>query len=341
MHRFTILVDAGYLLRQAAEILSNKTPKTGRGDITIVDPQGLIQMLVQKTKVALQNNNLLRVYWYDGVKTTMTAEHKAIMALEDVQFRAGTVNGNGQQKGVDSRIVTDLVELAGHHAVCDALLVTGDGDLAIGIELAQRRGVRVAVLGVEDMTVGVHHSQSGEVVSVADRVVRIGRADIAPYIHYTPRSAQVAPANGKNSAPSPAPQGALAAAFAKASTPKSAQPAAAPAAGNTSSQAQSACQPQSSPASGSAARQAPGQAAAQKQTLDAADKKLIETTIDEYIRNQSPPLTKDVVTTTGSIEQSIDSGLLYAVMVALGGKRLSLAARNHARAVFRAKAVNF
>jgi len=183
LNRFTILVDAGYLMRQAIEILSNKT-NSSRANLSLVDPKGLIQMLIQKASSTLNNNQLLRVYWYDGVGTSLTPEHKSIIALDDVQMRAGTINGKGQQKGVDSRIVTDLIELATNHAISDAMLVTGDGDLAIGIELAQRRGVRVAVLGVEELTVGVHHSQSSEVTNIADRVVRLGLSDISPYITY-------------------------------------------------------------------------------------------------------------------------------------------------------------
>jgi uncharacterized LabA/DUF88 family protein len=338
VHRFTILVDAGYLLRQAAEILSNKTPKTGRADITINDPQGLINMLVDKAQEALQNKNLLRVYWYDGVKTTLTAEHKAVMALPDVQFRAGTVNGNGQQKGVDSRIVTDLVELAGHHAVGDAMLVTGDGDLAIGIELAQRRGVRVAVLGVEDMTVGVHHSQSPEVVNVADRVARVGRADIAPFIQYTPKgsaapqpsaaavpkvaAASAAPVKNNASAP-----GAIAAAFAKAVPAK---PVAA--AGGQPVPA----------APAAAAPAAPAVQAPQvKQILDAATQQAIETAVDDYIRQHNPPLAKTVVSATGSIDQVVDRGLVLGVAAARQVKMLSNLEKNYARTVFRGRATTF
>jgi uncharacterized LabA/DUF88 family protein len=314
VHRFTILVDAGYLLRQAAEILSGKTPKTARADITITDPQGLIEMLVQEASTALQNVNLLRVYWYDGVKTTLTAEHKSIMALPDVQFRAGTVNGAGQQKGVDSRIVTDLVELAGHHAVCDALLVTGDGDLAIGIELAQRRGVRVAVLGVEDMTVGVHHSQSPEVVHVADRVARIGRANLAPYIKYTPRAPMVAK-------------------VAAVAVPKAAQPAVAQVGAKAG---------QAKPALAVAAAPAPAVQAPQvKPALDATAQQAIEKAVDDYIKQCVPPLAKSVVSATGSIDHTVDRGLLLGVAAAQQVKLLDHLEKNYARAVFRARATTF
>ncbi len=187
MDRLVVLVDAGYLLSQAVKVLSNNQSRS-RADLQLNDAAGLVTMLVAKAKTELQNQSLLRVYWYDGVKNGLSAEHKALVAVDDVQLRAGTVNGKGQQKGVDSKIVIDLIELATNHAISDAMIVTGDGDLAIGIELSQRRGIRVAVLGVEERSVGVRPVQSSEVTDVADRVIRIGAADLAPYLGYVPNT---------------------------------------------------------------------------------------------------------------------------------------------------------
>ena len=194
MDRLVVLVDAGYLLSQTVKVLSAKQSRS-RAELQLTDAAGLINMLVGKATAELQNNKLLRVYWYDGLKGGLSAEHKAIIDVNDVQLRSGTINGQGQQKGVDSKIVIDLIELASNHAISDAVVVTGDGDLAIGIELSQRRGIRVAVLGVEDLNVGITHSQSPEVTNVADRVIRIGKADLSPYAVYKPKSppAQKAP----------------------------------------------------------------------------------------------------------------------------------------------------
>ena len=96
-------------------------------------------MLDQQTRIALKlsGKELLRVYWYDGVMAGgLTPQQRAISELPDVNFRGGLVNSKGQQKGVDSLIVMDLFELASNRAVTDAALVTGDSDLAIGIDLA-------------------------------------------------------------------------------------------------------------------------------------------------------------------------------------------------------------
>jgi hypothetical protein len=188
MDRFVVMVDAGYFLRQAIEIASNRA-STKRGELDITNPDGLVRALIDKGKATLDltTKELLRVYWYDGVMSAgLTAQQRSITQLPDVHFRAGIVNSAGQQKGVDSLIVTDLIELATNHAICDAVLVTGDSDLAIGIDLAQKKGVRIAVIGVEDLSVGVSHKQSFEITSRTDRIGRLGGADISAVVRYVP-----------------------------------------------------------------------------------------------------------------------------------------------------------
>jgi uncharacterized LabA/DUF88 family protein len=188
MDRYVIMVDAGYLLAKGIQLVSAKA-STQRRELDITDPAGLITMLDQQTKIALKlpGKELLRVYWYDGVMAGgLTTQQRAISELSDVNFRGGLVNSKGQQKGVDSLIVMDLFELATNRAVTDAALVTGDSDLAIGIDLAQKKGVRVAVLGVEDLTVGLLHGQSREITDRADRVHRFGSAALASVMRYAP-----------------------------------------------------------------------------------------------------------------------------------------------------------
>lgn len=210
MRRYVVMVDAGYLLRQSIEIVSQRA-STKRADLEINDPAGLIEVLLSKASSTLDlaDKELLRVYWYDGVFSSgLSPQQRALVEVDDVQFRAGTVNGKGQQKGVDSLIVTDLIELTTHHAVCDAVLVTGDGDLAVGIEIAQKRGVRIAVLGVEDLAAGVVHHQSWEVTSRADRVGRLGASDLAPVVKFNPpktapSTAQAVPMNSQPKPPTP------------------------------------------------------------------------------------------------------------------------------------------
>jgi uncharacterized LabA/DUF88 family protein len=319
MGRFAVFVDAGYLLQKSVAILSNKKSNS-RGDLDLTDPAGLMKMLIAAAGKVLNNNDLLRVYWYDGVKGSMSPEHKAIVAVEDVQFRAGTINGQGQQKGVDSLIVTDLIELATHHAISDALLVTGDSDLAVGIELAQRRGVRVAVLGIAEVTGGVHHSQSAEITNIADRVVRIGKAEISAFLQYKPKLVVPAKAAAPATVPAQpaAPVTTMGAALSKAVT--GAPPAS-----------------QATPASKVTPPAAPAAASPGPAKLDAQTVSVITKAVDAFIHAQTPPFAKTIVTATGSIDHTADRGLLFAVFTALGGQKLDPQSKNCARASFRAK----
>ena len=206
MNRFAVMVDAGYVLRQAVEILSSKA-STKRNELVIHDPAALVGALIEAGKNALgiTDRELLRVYWYDGVPANgFTPQQRTLSDLPDFQLRAGTINSARQQKGVDSLIITDLIELAANHAICDAVLYTGDSDLAVGIELAQRKGVRIAVIGVEDLSAGVPHHQSHEILSRADRVARIGASTLSQFLRYQ-ASASPAPAPTPVVPPPPAP----------------------------------------------------------------------------------------------------------------------------------------
>ncbi len=188
MNRFVVMVDAGYLLRQCVEIASGGKALS-RSQLRIVDPSALIALLVDRGRLVLgaKQRELLRVYWYDGVQASgRTPQQESILRLPDVQLRAGTVNSAGQQKGVDALIIIDLFELALNRAVSEMVVVAGDADLVAGIESAQRRGIRVALLGIEDPSCGVSHRQSSELTTRVDRVARIGREDISPLVVYQP-----------------------------------------------------------------------------------------------------------------------------------------------------------
>jgi uncharacterized LabA/DUF88 family protein len=94
--------------------------------------------------------SLLRIYWYDGAVAGMrlTADQALLASLDDVKVRLGFINSAGQQKGVDSLIVTDLIELARQKAVCDAIFLSGDEDVRVGVQIAQNYGVRIHLLGI-------------------------------------------------------------------------------------------------------------------------------------------------------------------------------------------------
>jgi uncharacterized LabA/DUF88 family protein len=193
VHRYAIFVDAGYLYSQALQILSGK-PKSERSQLSLVDPAALMAELTNQAQSAFGHDRLLRTYWYDGVAANFTPEQTSIAVLPDVQFRAGTIH-NRKQKGVDSRIVHDLFELASNHAIADAMVVTGDGDIAVGIEFAQRRGMRVALMSVEDVPNGVSANRHAELSYLADRQLTIGRNEVQKLFRYTAKPALAATAS--------------------------------------------------------------------------------------------------------------------------------------------------
>ncbi len=82
-------------------------------------------------------------------RTGPTAKQQSLAYSDDVKVRLGAITYTGRQKGVDSLIVTDLIELARNHAIADALLLSGDEDIRIGVQIAQTYGVRVHLLGVQ------------------------------------------------------------------------------------------------------------------------------------------------------------------------------------------------
>ncbi len=80
----------------------------------------------------------------------MSLEQTTLAHHAGLKLRLGTLNNAGEQKGVDSLIVTDLIELARNGAIADAVLISGDEDLRVAVQVAQTFGVRVHVLAVGD-----------------------------------------------------------------------------------------------------------------------------------------------------------------------------------------------
>ncbi|QLA18901.1 NYN domain-containing protein [Desulfolutivibrio sulfoxidireducens] len=147
MDRVAVFVDAGYFCTGGATVVAGT--RVRRADVTL-HVANAIGLLKAKAE-SLTNLQLLRIYWYDGaISQNLTTEQQLIAAENDVKLRLGTVNGFGEQKGVDSRIVTDMAELSRLRAICDAVLVAGDEDIRLGVELAQQQGVRVHLLAIED-----------------------------------------------------------------------------------------------------------------------------------------------------------------------------------------------
>ncbi|MHA1559978.1 MAG: NYN domain-containing protein, partial [Alphaproteobacteria bacterium] len=147
MDRCAIFVDAGYLFAQGSAALAGS--KKARSSLSLQAPE-VLQRLKTIAGEKAPDCRLLRVYWYDGAigGARPTADQALVANQDDVKLRLGFVNSHGQQKGVDSLIVTDLIELARLGSISDAVLLSGDEDVRVGVQIAQNYGVRIHLLGI-------------------------------------------------------------------------------------------------------------------------------------------------------------------------------------------------
>ena len=145
--RFAVFVDAGYLYAAGAAAITGHA-RTNRANLEL-DHHSMIAKLETLSEDLTSNASLLRIYWYDGILQGQRSPAQQELATADnVKVRLGTVGG-GRQKGVDSLIVTDLIELARNHAISDAVLLSGDEDVRVGVQIAQGFGVRIHLIGIE------------------------------------------------------------------------------------------------------------------------------------------------------------------------------------------------
>ena len=145
--RTAVFVDAGYLYSAGSKLLwGNALPRNS----VQLDLDAALEALRRAVEASSPSSSLLRIYWYDGMpRTGPTAEQQVLADANDVKQRLGVIAYTGRQKGVDSLIVTDLIELARNHAISDAVLLSGDEDVRIGVQIAQTYGVRVHLLGIQ------------------------------------------------------------------------------------------------------------------------------------------------------------------------------------------------
>jgi len=160
--RVAVFVDAGHLFAGGSMALSGAPKK--RTEITLDVAQAAA--FLERKAVELSGLPLLRIYWYDGaLPAGLTTDQHLLASTNNIKLRLGIVNGHGEQKGVDAKIVTDLAELARNGALCDAVLIGGDEDLRIGVELAQERGVRVHLLTVVSTNVSTFLKREADTAS--------------------------------------------------------------------------------------------------------------------------------------------------------------------------------
>ena len=177
LERIAVFVDAGYLFAQGSACLYGS--KVARVDLSLSSP-AVVEELEDFAMGRAPGCSLLRIYWYDGTLagSQLTSDQASIADLDNIKVRLGFINNQGQQKGVDSLIVTDLIELARQKAISDAVLVSGDEDVRIGVQIAQNYGVRVHLLGLHP----ARGSQSRQLRQEADTTSEWDAFTIAKFL---------------------------------------------------------------------------------------------------------------------------------------------------------------
>lgn len=181
MNRVAVFVDAGYFFAQGSIALTGERKTRGGGTLHIKK----MLTFLEKFATTITKSELLRIYWYDGTSTGPSPQHIALAIEANVKMRLGFVNTFGQQKGVDSLVVTDMITLARNRAMTDAVLVSGDEDLRVGVQQAQEFGIRVHLVGICPHP--KHHqkySQSQFLLQEADETHMWTAKDISAFLSY-------------------------------------------------------------------------------------------------------------------------------------------------------------
>ncbi len=121
VNRIAVFVDAGYLFAQGSVELHGE--KLTRGELRL-NHEAVVAKL-QAFAEQVSGLPLLRIYWYDGTSQGPTSQHITLAGQTNVKIRLGFVNSVGQQKGVDSLIVTDIITLARNRAMAECVLLSG------------------------------------------------------------------------------------------------------------------------------------------------------------------------------------------------------------------------
>jgi uncharacterized LabA/DUF88 family protein len=163
MGRVSILVDAGYLFAQGSRAVLKD--RRGRHEVAL-DAHAFVTKLVEWVRGHYPADEILRTYWYDGARRGIPDNDQLnVAALPYVKLRLGRMTAAGEQKGVDTLIVRDLMVLSQERSIQRAIVLSGDEDLREGIAYAQDRGVHVTVVGIEAQG---DREQSIELVREAD-----------------------------------------------------------------------------------------------------------------------------------------------------------------------------
>ncbi|MDA2803335.1 NYN domain-containing protein [Nocardiopsis suaedae] len=174
MDRCALFVDAGYLLADGAMAVHG----TRNRDSVSWDYAGLARLLeeVARDRTGLP---LLRCYWYEATADgRRTQEQDGIADIPGIKFRAARIRP-GRREGVESYVQRDLTTLARTGILCEAVLVSGDEDMAQVVADVQDMGVRVTVVHV---SVEGNWTISRSLRRECDDLIEIGAGHLRPYV---------------------------------------------------------------------------------------------------------------------------------------------------------------
>lgn len=167
MRKAAVFIDAGYYYAETAKAKHGRP--VARRDVAC-DHAGLIAALCERIRGELADGEdvrILRCYWYDGApETKPTAEHRAVGSLTGVKIRLGKLTASGQ-KGVDGRIILDLLTLAQARAIDTAFVLSGDEDLREAVLEVQQIGVEIVLFGIPPQNQAFNQAET--LVIEADR----------------------------------------------------------------------------------------------------------------------------------------------------------------------------
>ncbi|QBI56526.1 NYN domain-containing protein [Streptomonospora litoralis] len=174
MDRCALFVDAGYLLADGAMAVHG----TRNRDSVSWDYAGLVQLLneVARDRTRLP---LLRCYWYEATSDgRRTQEQDGIADIPGIKFRAARIRP-GRREGVESYVQRDLTTLARTGVLCEAVLVSGDEDMAQVVSDVQDLGVRVTVVHI---SVEGNWTISRALRRECDDLIEIGAGHLRPHV---------------------------------------------------------------------------------------------------------------------------------------------------------------
>jgi len=173
--RCALFVDAGYLLAEGAMAVHGTRDR----DSVSWDYAALVQLLneVARDRTGLP---LLRCYWYEAVTDgRRSQEQEGIADIPGVKFRAARIRP-GRREGVENYVQKDLIPLARTGAICDAVLICGDEDMAPVVAEAQELGVRVTVVNI---SIEGNWTISRALRRECDDLIELGAGHLRPHVN--------------------------------------------------------------------------------------------------------------------------------------------------------------